>query len=197
MQRLATPTTDEVYVHPAALCESADVGAGTRVWAFAHVLRGAVVGRDCNVCDGSYIEAGAIVGNRVTVKNHVLIFEGITVEDDVFLGPGVVFTNDLRPRAHTKRAGDALLRTTVRRGATLGAGTVVVCGVTVGAHAFIGAGAVVTRDVASYAFVVGNPARQIGWVCVCGTRLDDRLTCEQCPKRYRVCDGELIEMVGL
>src|ERR1700712_3309905 len=110
-----------VFVHPLGLCESAAVGNGTRVWAFAHILNGAVVGTDCNVCDGAYIEDGAVVGDRVTVKNQVLIFEGVTIEDDVFLGPAVVFTNDLKPRAHIKRSGNSLLRTTVRNGATLGA----------------------------------------------------------------------------
>ena len=104
-----------IFVHPKGLCESDDVGSGTRIWAFAHVLAGAEVGRDCNVCDGAYIEGGASVGDRVTVKNQVMIFEGVAVADDVFLGPGVTFTNDLRPRAHIKRGGDALLPTTVRR----------------------------------------------------------------------------------
>jgi len=179
-------STRGVFVHPAGLCESGNVGAGTRIWAFAHVLSGAVVGRNCNICDGAYVEGGAVVGDRVTVKNHVLIFEGVTIEDDVFLGPGVVFTNDLRPRAHIKRSGDALSTTTVRRGATLGAGAVVVCGTFVGANAFVGAGAVVTRDVPAHAFMVGNPARQIGWACTCGGRLGVDLTCPSCGRAFAV-----------
>ena len=97
-----------IFVHPNGLCESEQVGAGTRVWAFAHVLAGAIVGEDCDLRDGAYVEGGAVVGDPVTVKNQVLIFEGVTVEDDAFLGPGVVFTNDLRPRAHIKWSGDAL-----------------------------------------------------------------------------------------
>ncbi len=136
-----------VFVHPYGLCESATVGPGTRIWAFRARFGGAIVGADCNVCDGAYVESGAVVGDRVTIKNQVLIFEGVTIEDEVFLGPGVVFTNDLRPRAAIKRGGDALLPTTVRRGATLGAGVVVVCGTTIGAFAFVGAGTVITRDV--------------------------------------------------
>ena len=120
---MTTMTNEGVFVHPQGLCESRAVGAGTRVWAFAHVLDGARVGRDCNVCDGAYIEGGAEIGDRVTVKNQVMIFEGVTVEDDVFLGPGVTFTNDLKPRAHIKRHGDALLPTHVRAGATLGRGS--------------------------------------------------------------------------
>ncbi len=169
-----------VFVHPQGLCESTDVGTGTRVWAFAHVLPGAVVGAECNVCDGAFVESGAVVGDRVTIKNHVLIWDGVTVEDDVFLGPNVVFTNDLRPRAHIKRSGEALTPTHVARGATLGAGVVVVCGIEVGEHSFAAAGAVLTRDVPAHAFVAGNPAVRKAWVCVCGTRLDDRLRCPDC-----------------
>lgn len=183
--------TTAVFVHPAGLCESDEVGAGTRVWAFAHVLKGAVVGRDCNVCDGAYVEGGAVLGDRVTVKNQVMVFAGVTVADDVFLGPGVTFTNDLRPRAHLKKTGEELDRTTVGKGATLGARVVVVCGVSIGAHAFVGAGAVVTRDVPDHGFVVGNPARMIGWACVCGRRLPEDLVCE-CERRYTVQDGELL-----
>ena len=178
--------TDSVFVHPHGLCESDDVGPRTRVWAFAHVLRGARVGSDCNICDGAFIESGAVVGDRVTVKNGVLIWDRVTVEDDVFLGPGVIFTNDLRPRAHIKRGGDALVATVVRRGVTLGAGTVVVCGISIGENAFSGAGSVIVRDVPAHAFVVGNPARQRGWVCECGEPLTERLDCTSCSRRYAV-----------
>jgi UDP-2-acetamido-3-amino-2,3-dideoxy-glucuronate N-acetyltransferase len=168
---------DGVFIHPRGLCESDEVGHGTRIWAFAHVLAGARIGRDCNVCDGAFVETGASVGDRVTVKNQVMIFEGVDVGDDVFLGPGVIFTNDLRPRAHIKRRGAELMATTVQRGATLGAGVVVVCGVTIGEHAFIGAGAIVTGDVPPHGFVVGNPGRLIGWACTCGERLPADLRC--------------------
>jgi UDP-2-acetamido-3-amino-2,3-dideoxy-glucuronate N-acetyltransferase len=169
-----------VHVHPNGLCESSDVGPGTRVWAFAHVLPGAVVGADCNICDHAFIETGARLGDRVTVKNAVLVWDGVTIEDDVFLGPNVLFTNDLRPRAAVRRSREELLPTHVRRGATLGAGAVVVCGTTVGEHAFVAAGAVVIRDVPAHALVVGNPGRQVGWVCACGAQLDTDLTCLAC-----------------
>lgn len=167
-----------VFVHSHGLCESDRVGAGTRVWAFAHILAGAVVGRDCNICDHAYVEGGVTIGDRVTIKNSVLLFDGVTIEDDVFVGPAVVFTNDLRPRTAIKRSTDELLPTLVRTGATLGAGVVVVCGLTIGPSAFIGAGAVITRDVPAHGFVVGNPGRLIGWACECGKRLGDKLICE-------------------
>lgn len=173
-----------VYVHPQGLCESTAVGEGTRVWAFAHVVRGAKVGRNCNICNCAFVEGGVILGDNVTVKNNTLIFDLVTVEDDVFLGPNVVFTNDLRPRAFVKRTGLDLLPTTVRRGATLGAGTVVVCGTTIGEHAFAAAGSVITADVPAYAFVAGNPARQKGWVCARGDRLGADLSCPDCGARY-------------
>jgi UDP-2-acetamido-3-amino-2,3-dideoxy-glucuronate N-acetyltransferase len=160
------------------------------VWAFAHVLSGAVVGRDCNICDGAYVEGGAVIGDRVTVKNQVMIFEGVTISDDVFLGPGVIFTNDYTPRAFIKKHGAELDRTTVCRGATLGAGVVAVCRTTIGEYAFVGAGAVVTRDVPAHAFVVGNPGRVIGWVCECGQRLLDDLACS-CGKSWTATDGTL------
>lgn len=159
------------FVHPRALCESDDVGEGTRVWAFAHVLAGAKVGRDCNIGDHAYVEAGAVVGDRVTVKNGVLLWDRVTVEDDVFLGPHVVFTNDLDPRAAYKKPPADFLPTRVRRGATVGANATIVCGVTLGEGCFVGAGSVVTRDVPAHALVVGNPAKQRGWVCDCGKRL--------------------------
>jgi len=160
----------DFYVHPQALCESSAIGKNTRVWAFAHVLPGARIGRDCNICDGAFVESRAVLGNNVTVKNSTLVFDGVTCEDDVFLGPNVLFTNDLRPRAHIKKTGDALETTLVRRGVTLGAGTVVVCGTEIGEHAFAAAGSVITRSVPAHAFVAGNPAVVKGWVCACGGR---------------------------
>lgn len=173
-----------VRVHPAGLCESDDVGDGTRVWAFAHVLPGAKIGRDCNICDGAFVETGAVLGDRVTVKNGTLVFAGVTCEDDVFLGPNVLFTNDLRPRAEIKKGPGDLVSTVVRRGASLGAGTVVVCGIEVGSYSFAAAGSVLTKDVPAHAFMAGNPAAHKGWVCVCGARLAGELACAECGKHY-------------
>jgi UDP-2-acetamido-3-amino-2,3-dideoxy-glucuronate N-acetyltransferase len=184
-----------VRVHPRGLCESETVGEGTRVWAFAHVMAGARIGRDCNICDCAYVEDGAVLGDRVTVKNATLVFSGVTCEDEVFLGPNVLFTNDLRPRAAIRRPAEDLLPTLVRRGATLGAGAVVVCGTEIGEHAFLAAGAVVTRDVPAHALMAGNPARQKGWVCVCGERLLDagggEFRCPDCGNRYAPAEAGL------
>jgi UDP-2-acetamido-3-amino-2,3-dideoxy-glucuronate N-acetyltransferase len=182
-----------VRVHPLGLCESDSVGAGTRIWAWAHVLPGAVVGTDCNICDHAYVEGGVRLGDRVTVKNAVLLFDLVEVGDDVFLGPGVVFTNDLRPRAHIKRGREALVPTHVQTGATIGANATIVCGTTIGAHAFIAAGSVVTRTVLAHAFVAGNPAVQKAWVCTCGDRLPDTRTCT-CGRKYRETPDGLTEI---
>ena len=185
------------FVHPQALCESTAVGAGTRIWAFAHVMAGARVGRQCNVCGHAFVESGATVGDRVTVKNGVVVWNRVTVEDDVFLGPYAVFTNDLRPRSPAERRELRLTPTVVRRGATVGANATIVCGVEVGEYAMVGAGAVVTRDVPGHALVVGSPARRIGWVCACGARLQERdndeLACPSCGRTYTyVPDGETL-----
>ncbi len=179
--------SDDVFVHPRGLCESDDVGAGTRIWAFAHVLPGAVVGAGCNIGDHAFIEGGAVLGDRVTVKNAVLVWDKVHVGDDVFLGPAMVFTNDLRPRSFGSKDPASFVPTHVRRGATIGANATIVCGVTVGDYAFVAAGTVVHRDVPAHALVVGNPARVVGWVCHCGRRLDDALTCE-CGDRFERID---------
>ena len=170
-------------MHPHALCESDRVGSGTRVWAFAHVMPGASIGTDCNICGGAFVEGGAVIGDRVTVKNNVLLWDKVVIENDVFLGPNAVFTNDLNPRAAFKKPSDQFLPTSVRAGATVGANATIVCGTTIGSCAFVGAGAVVTEDVPAHALVVGNPARRIAWMCACGEKLDSSLACT-CGRRY-------------
>lgn len=176
--------TPDVFVHERGLCESDEVGAGTRVWAFAHVMKGARVGAGCNVCNGAFVESGAVVGDRVTIKNNVLIWDLVEIGDDVFLGPNVVFTNDYNPRAAFKKDPSKFLGTVVQRGASIGGNATIVAGNTIGANAFVGAGTVVIRDVPPHAVVVGNPARQIGWMCACGGRLEDSLVCPDCDRRY-------------
>jgi acetyltransferase-like isoleucine patch superfamily enzyme len=147
---------DAAFFHDQALVESDEIGPRTRVWAFAHVMPGAVIGADCNITDHTYIEGGVVIGDRVTVKSGVYLWDGIRVEDDVFIGPQATFTNDRFPRS---RQPFEMPVTTIRRGASIGAGAVVLPGVTVGERAMVGAGAVVTKDVPDDVVVVGNPAR--------------------------------------
>lgn len=156
------------YCHPLGLCESKQVGEGTRIWAWAHVMERARLGRDCNVGEHCFVENGASAGDRCVIKNGVAVWEGVTLESDVFVGPYAVFTNDLWPRA--KKPAPAV-PTLVRTGATIGANATIVCGVTIGRHAFIAAGALVTSDVPEYSLVMGAPARVRGHVCKCGLKL--------------------------
>ncbi len=190
-----TDGADAPFVHPQALCETSTVGPRTRVWAFAHILDGATIGSDCNICDHAFVEGRVRVGDRVTVKNGVQLYDGVVVEDDVFLGPNCIFTNDLTPRAAIKKPTDSLSSTLVRRGSSIGANATIVCGVTIGAHAFVGAGAVVTRSIPAHALVVGNPARSLGWVCRCGLRLDRTLLCSCGAAHHEDPDGRgLVEV---
>jgi UDP-2-acetamido-3-amino-2,3-dideoxy-glucuronate N-acetyltransferase len=193
----------EVYAHSTALVETDQIGRGTRIWAFAHVMEGASIGADCNIGDHCFVEAGASIGNLVTIKNGNMIWAGVTLEDGVFVGPHVFFTNDLYPRSPRlpqarKRYEDScwLQPTAVRKGASLGAGAVILAGVTIGEFAMIGAGAVVTRDVVPHALVLGNPARLRGWVCQCGQPLqfqNGSATCAKCQQRY-FRNGDLVRL---
>ena len=177
-----------IFVHPTALVESDEIGPDTRIWAFAHVMKEASIGSTCNICDHSFIESHAKLGNNVTVKNGVAIWDGVEIEDDVFVGPNVVFTNDPNPRAEIKKPREQWLRTLVRKGSTLGANATVLCGITVGSYAFVAAGAVVTRDVPDHALVVGVPGRLAGWMCRCAARLrirNGKAKCGSCGLSYR------------
>src|SRR5215208_8334018 len=182
-----------VFVHSLALCQSDDVGPQTRIWAFAHVLEGARIGSDCNVGGQVFVEGGVVVGNAVTIKNGVQLFSGVTVEDEVFLGPGAVFTNDASPRAPYPKGPAGWRATLVRRGATVGANATVLSGLTIGCWAMVGAGSVVTGDVAGHAVVVGNPARQAGWACRCGRTLPADLACGACGRAYALGAGGTLE----
>jgi UDP-2-acetamido-3-amino-2,3-dideoxy-glucuronate N-acetyltransferase len=150
-----------VYVHPQGLCESSTVGDGTRIWAFAHVLPGARIGRNCNICDGVFVESDVVIGDGVTVKCGSQIWDGLRIEDDVFIGPNATFTNDPFPRSRQRPA--AFECTLVERGASIGANATILPGLTIGQGAMVGAGAVVTRSVPAFAIVAGNPARIIGY----------------------------------
>lgn len=163
----------EYFAHSKALVDAgATIGAHTRVWAFAHVMSGAKIGSHCNICDYAFVESGATLGNWVTIKNGVHIWEGVTIEDGVFLGPSCVFTNESTPRAFIKNPKEQWLKTThIAQGASIGANATIVCGYRIGQFAFVAAGAVVTRDVPDFAMVLGNPARFHAWVCRCMNKL--------------------------
>jgi acetyltransferase-like isoleucine patch superfamily enzyme len=159
---MGTDPARGIYVHPQALCESAAVGESTRVWAFAHVLPGAVIGKDCNICDHVFIENDVIIGDRVTIKCGVQIWDGLRIADEVFVGPNVTFSNDKYPQS--KRYQTEVLQTHIGRGASIGGGATILPGLRIGARALVGAGSVVTHDVPARAVVSGNPARIVGYV---------------------------------
>jgi acetyltransferase-like isoleucine patch superfamily enzyme len=166
-----TSLQSRYFAHPLALVDTVEIGDRSRIWAWAHVLQGAKVGADCNIGEHCFIEGGAALGSNVTVKNGVSVWARVIVEDNCFLGPYCVFTNDMNPRAYIKKSPEALLVTLVKANSTIGANATIVCGNTIGRFAFVGAGSVVIRDVPDYASVVGNPARQIGWICECASKL--------------------------
>lgn len=171
------------FIHPSAVVdEGSELGEGTKVWHFCHVSTGARLGRDCNLGQNVFIAPNVIIGSNVKIQNNVSVYEGVTLEDDVFCGPSVVFTNVMNPRSHVNRRGKYSL-TRIKRGATLGANSTVVCGSTVGEFAFVAAGAVVANDVPDYALVMGVPARVAGWMSAHGERLPafDAAGRAQCP----------------
>jgi acetyltransferase-like isoleucine patch superfamily enzyme len=179
------------YFHPSALVESAHIGSGTRVWAFAHVMAGGRVGDNCNLGDHTFVESGAVIGNNVTLKNNVCVWAGITLEDDVFVGPNVAFTNDRFPRSpRMPQVRERYVRpecwlepTVVERGATIGANATVLPGIRLGRYSLVAAGSLVTADIQPFALVVGSPARQVADVCRCGQKLAGdycTATCNHC-----------------
>lgn len=185
------------FFHPRSLVDDgAHVGAGTRVWAFAHIVSGAQIGEECNLCDHTFFEGRVIVGNRVTVKCGVYLWDGIIVEDDVFIGPCAAFTNDLRPRSRQYPA--EYPKTILQRGCSIGANATVLPGITIGPWSMVAAGAIVTRDVPAYALVVGNPARFRNWICCCAQALHfgnaDACKCN-CGRRFRLVGEDRVEEV--
>lgn len=180
----------EVFIHSTAIVDSTQVGAGTRIWAYTHVMNDASIGGDCNIGEHCFIESGATVGNQVTIKNGNMVWEGVHLEDGVFVGPLVVFTNDLYPRSprlpqvHNRYADRSWLeQTIIKRGASLGAGAVILAGITIGEFCMVGAGSIVSKSLPPHALVIGSPARVVGWVCQCGQRLmfsNESAACATC-----------------
>lgn len=183
-------------IHPTAVIdEGAQIGEGTRIWHFTHVCSGAQIGANCSLGQNVYVAPTAVIGERVKIQNNVSIYDGVVLEDDVFVGPSAVFTNVANPRAEVSRKS-AYQQTRISAGATIGANATILCGRTLGRYAFVAAGAVVTYDVAAFALVAGVPAQPIGWMCRCGERMQDPLGgCEVCKRTYRR-DGEGLAEYG-
>lgn len=195
-QHASTPPRYQVH-ESSYVDEGCKIGDGTRIWHFCHIMSGAVIGERCNIGQNVVISPDVVLGNNVKVQNNVSIYTGVTLEDDVFCGPSMVFTNVINPRSHVVRRHE-FQRTRVGRGASLGANCTIVCGNDIGRYAFIGAGAVVTRSVPDYALVVGNPGRVVGWMCECGVKLAAGATppasarCSACGAEYETRDGALV-----
>jgi len=199
----SSPKEKKYFAHESAcIDEGAKIGEGTRIWHFSHVMGGAVIGRNCNFGQNVVVHSTAVVGNGVRVQNNVSIYDAVILEDDVFCGPSMVFTNVINPRSHTPRKHE-YMTTLVKQGATIGANATVVCGNTIGRHAFIGAASLVTRDVPDYALVFGLPAKLRGWMCICGERLkmgtgkgeSETVTCSVCSRAYRR-EGHMVSCLG-
>lgn len=176
------------------------IGAGTHIWHFSHIMKNCTIGENCNIGQNVVVSPDVVIGRNVKVQNNVSIYTGCILEDDVFCGPSVVFTNVINPRSHVVRRNE-YKTTYVKRGASLGANSTIVCGITIGAYAFVGAGSVVTRDVPDYALIYGNPAKLRGWVCACGVKLNARWSeempaaeCAACGKAYRRAEDSLTEV---
>ena len=178
------------FVHESSYVDDGcEIGAGTKIWHFSHVMAGSRLGERCNIGQNVVISPQVVIGNNVKVQNNVSVYTGVILEDDVFCGPSMVFTNVVNPRSHVSRK-DEYRQTLVKRGASLGANCTIVCGHTIGAYAFVGAGAVITKNIPDYALVVGNPGRVVGWVCECGVKLasgaavPSKAACSACHRRY-------------
>jgi len=189
----------QYFIHESSYVdEPCEIGEGTKIWHFSHIMAGSKIGRGCNIGQNVVISPQVRIGDNVKIQNNVSVYTGVELEDDVFCGPSMVFTNVTNPRSHVSRK-DEYRVTIVKRGASIGANATIVCGHTIGVYAFIGAGAVVTRDVPDYAMIVGNPGRVAGWMCQCGVKLDlsrdaarnENATCAACGTAY-VKTGEVV-----
>lgn len=188
----------EHFVHPSAIVDSpCEIGEGSQIWHFCHVSANVKLGQRCKLGQNVFIASGVSIGNNVKIQNNVSVYAGVILEDDVFCGPSMVFTNVKTPRSAFARNTQAdYLETRVKQGASIGANATIVCGTTIGSHALIGAGAVVTRDVPDYAIMVGNPARRRGWACQCGIPLkleSAQAKCTDCSRCYLLQDGLLTQ----
>ncbi len=185
--------SNDFFVHPSSVIDKgAEIGKGTKIWHFSHLMSTCKVGEHCNIGQNVYIDNNAVIGNGVKIQNNVSVYNGVVIEDDVFLGPSVVFTNVINPRSFIERKNE-FRKTLIRKGATIGANATVLCGIEVGAFAMIGAGAVVVKNVLPYAIMTGNPGRQTGWISEAGTRLEfdseGLAKCPQSGRTYKLKNG--------
>lgn len=198
LERPAAQSAERPYkVHESAYVdEPCQIGEGTIIWHFSHIMPDCVIGKDCRIGQNVVVSPRVTIGNNVKIQNNVSVYTGVILEDDVFCGPSMVFTNVFNPRSAVPRnTDDAFLTTLVKQGASIGANATIVCGTTIGRNAFIGAGAVVTKDVPDFALVYGNPARQAGWMCFCGERLpafeNAKASCNTCNRQYSLSDNQV------
>jgi len=176
---------NKYFIHEKAIVETNDIGENTRIWAFANVQKGARIGDDCNICDHCFVEKNVVIGDNVTVKNGVSLWDGVVIEDNVFIGPNAVLTNDIYPRSKVHR--DEFDKTLIREGATIGANATILAGHNIGRYAFIGAGAVVTKNIPDFTMWLGNPARFAGYVCRCARRLEESEPGDKAKIKKLVC----------
>ncbi|HQH06034.1 MAG TPA: Gfo/Idh/MocA family oxidoreductase [Smithellaceae bacterium] len=182
----AEEAAEETFIHPSAFIdERVEIGVGTKIWHTSHVLHGSKIGKDCSIGQNVVIGPDVSIGGGCKIQNNVSVYKGVTLEDDVFCGPSAVFTNVINPRSEIRRMSE-IKATLVRKGATIGANATIVCGNTIGSYAFIAAGAVVTKNVPDHALMAGNPARQTGWICRCGIKLNTKHQCPQCGNKYKL-----------
>lgn len=187
---MSKPST---FIHEKALVDTKNIGQDSKVWEFTHILEGARIGNNCNICSHCFIENDVIIGNNVTIKCGVYLWDGLRIEDNAFIGPNATFTNDLFPRS--KNYPENFPKTVIQEGASIGANSTVLCGLTIGRYSLTGAGSVITKDVMPYTIVIGNPGKQKGYICKCGNKLDS-MECSSCGVKYQMNKENIISEIS-